>query len=97
MQGQSPPPGLSQLPPPASCWHGWELPSPSDLKASPSPKAPRNRSRTNGNVTTSATAAWCRTTLLAVSAPGWEERLWGPWRPKDQTSLGRKVVSHCFL
>lgn len=41
------------------------------------PKAPRNRSQTSGNVTTSGTEAWCRTTSPAVSG-GAGCGAWGP-------------------
>ena len=67
------PPARHTEPGPSSpfllAWDGG-LPSPCGLKTLTSPKAPQNRSRTSGNVTTSATEAWCRTTLLAVSELG---------------------------
>lgn len=79
-------------PHPSSCWLG--VGAPCDLKTFSSPKAPQNRSRTNGNVTTSATEAWCRTTLLAVSDLVCGEWVGGgvPGGWKTATRLGRKVI-----
>lgn len=49
----------------------------------------------SGNVTTSATEAWCRTTLLAVSDLGcgeWVEGR-GPWRLEDRKTVKKSCPS----
>lgn len=81
---------------PPSCRRG--MGAPCDLQTLSSPKAPQNRSRTSGNVTTSATEAWCRTTLPAVSdlVCGEWVRGRGPWRLEDRNKTGNKCYPSAF-
>lgn len=46
----------------------------------------------SGNVTTSATEAWCRTTSPAVSDPGCTGLFGGVWRLEGLEKFGKGVL-----